>query len=254
MFKTIRSLLWSDHEDQGPPTPAAVREAIEETEEELQAARSCLSDLESDHADVLLEGTDAEIDEHEARIADTERTIQRLKVARDRLEGKLEEAKEAAAERERERKYERGRQLREEFFALRDQYADLVEEMVPVLEQMETINQEVERLQRDTGTGPDRACVPPARDAFPSPNTPPFDANEIAPAGRDSPWFRSGTSDELRPSPWRDPEKRRARRKGLTGYAQEQRGVEITSEGSEEQVKGASPDGRAIVSQGIGRG
>lgn len=253
MFETIRSLLSNEHEDQGPPTPAAVREAIEETEEELEAARSRLSRLESGHADVLLEGTDAEIDEHEALIADTERAIQRLEVARERLEGKLEEAEEAAAERERERKYERGRELREEFFALRDRYADLVEEMVPVLEQMATINREVEQLHREVGTGPDRSCVPPARDAFPSPNSPPFAVNEIAPAGPDSPYFRK-SADNLRPSPWRDTEKRRARREENKRYAQERRGVKITSEGSEEEVKGISPDGRAIASQGIGRG
>lgn len=241
MFERIRSLLRDGgEEEQGVPKPAAVKEAIRETESELEVARERLSELQDQHGPMLLRGSDEEVDAHEAKIAETEREIARLEVALPRLEDELQKAEERAAEREKKRKLARGAQLKEEFAELNERYAELASEMVPVIERMAEIEREVEQLQKEAGSGPNRECVPPGREAYHR-NSRPWRDNVVVPAGPESPALNARWH-EHRKSP------------STASEASKKREVSISDAETGEPTRGVGSRGQRlgrVVSEGI---
>lgn len=190
MLEKVREILASEDggAERAIPEPAAVKEAIAETEAELEEARSRLSQLEDDHGRVLLHGTDEAVDAHEEKIASAERNVRRLEAALPPLRETLEEAGEAASERERKRKIDRAVELREEFQEANGRYWDLLEEIIPVIERMKEIDEEHRRL--DVSGAPNRENVRPGADAYVG-NKRPWKANILVPAGPGSPYLNT---------------------------------------------------------------
>lgn len=241
MFERIRQLIGAEDEGREVvPEPAEVKSAIRETEDALEEARDRLSRLNDEHGRVLLHGTDEAGDEHEAAIRKAEREVKRLEVALPRLEDELDKAEERAAEREKERKLARGVELSEEFEELNGRYRELASEMVPVIERMEEIEREVEQLQKEAGSGPNRECVPPGREAYHR-NSRPWRDNVVVPAGPDCPALNAR---------WHEPRKSPS----TTSEPAEEREASITDAKTGEPTRGVGSRGQRlsrVVSEGM---
>lgn len=198
MLEAVRNLLASDDDpdaDAGIPEPEAVREAIEETEAELEEARERLSELQDEHREMLLAAPDEEIDEQEDRIAEAERTVARLEAARSALADRLEEAEEAAKLREAAAEAEEAIRLKEEGEELLEEWRALVRRGPKILERLREIEAGVAQRREAFRKSPDHdyaESVPPMRAASLGVRNPdPVEKTVLPPAGPDAPGWNS---------------------------------------------------------------
>lgn len=247
MLETIRDLISSNGAgpDGEAPTPEAVREAISETEAELERARERLDELNERHGKVLLHGTDEALDDHERKIELTEREIARLETAREELDAKLEEAKEAQETRRAIARAEEAMELKREGGDLVEEYRRLSARMVEVCERLEEIDQEVERRQDAFKESPEHEWGDhrsPGLELADAGKTPAYERAEIPAAEPDGPhWNARG---------WRTPTAMKRPNAGQSSSSQRPAGVYHRKTG--ERIDGErSVTRRGTVSEGI---
>lgn len=197
MLETIRDLLSSDGTgpDDSTPTPDAVREAIDETESELERARERLDELNDRHGEMLLHAGDEALDDHERKIELTEREVARLTSAKDALDEELEAARHRQKVASLQATLDEAQEANEEGEKLLAEFAKHAEELVAILDRIKELDsvvsaaeheyQQAEREVTREVDSPDGGFLGPARpNGYQAP--PITESTEIPPVGPDA--------------------------------------------------------------------
>jgi hypothetical protein len=155
LVDAIRKLLTRAPADP-PPSSAAIEKMLEQLDEERAAAEARATEIAAGREERLLFASDADAAKADAEHAASLRTVERLAIARRRLETQLEQAKAAERAAERELVAEQRERLIDEARAVLEEYAAAADAIVSALGRLRDIDSAVERfdlqLHRFDGT------------------------------------------------------------------------------------------------------